>query len=48
MDFLDFMDIEFIEPAHIPADEPRVFVRNGRACVNTRDLAEYYGRDHRT
>jgi hypothetical protein len=34
--------------AHTPAAEPIVFARDGQACVNTRDLAAFAGRDHRT
>ena len=41
------LDIEFIETDHVPTVEPVVFERNGRVYANTRDLAAYYGRDHK-
>jgi hypothetical protein len=39
--------LDIIEPTRTPAVEPHVFERNGRVYANTRDLASFFGRDHR-
>jgi phage regulator Rha-like protein len=39
--------LDIIEPTRTPAIEPHVFERNGRVYANTRDLASFFGRNHR-